>query len=427
MKKLLGFLRSMRFGMLLLVIILLLSVAGSLIVQGAAESTYAELYPGVHHLILGLGLDHIFSTWYFLLILFLLCANLTLCTIVRIGRVRKQAAAQVATAAAVKTQTYLDDTGAAMLEHHLKTRRYKRSEAGDAVVWHRNRVGYYGSFVTHLSILLVFVVGALVLYLADTRDVSVYPGDTLTLEDGTQLHVDSFRITDESGRLDFTSSIRITAPDGTEDGPVEIKVNYPHSFRSHKYYQQTYGTCGSVSVTDKTNGARETFTLDEICFLTVDGVNGLWYRAVYPGYIEDEQGNFTLITHTAGAYEDPIYEVLVVSEGANTPVLAFPGEELTVGDLVFTFNEPVSYPGIRIKITPMAFTALLYASFVLMIIGLWLSFFQTPVAITQRGAGYAISGLKTTGTRLELDALLAGHIIEPPTPEENDTGEDIPC
>lgn len=396
----------MKFGMLLLLIILAFSLVGSVVVQGAAESVYARDYPGAYHLIMALGFDHIFSTWYFLTAMALLCGNLTLCNIVRIGKVRKLAAKQLESAATAPISRTLDGAQREKLLNYLESRHFKMSDMDGTPVYGKNRVGYYGSFATHLAILLVFVVGALALYLADTKDYTVMPKESVTLEDGTELFVNSFRITDGEGKLDFTSIITITAPDGVVDGPAEISVNYPHAFRSHKFYQQTYGTCGSVTVTDTETGGQDVFTLDEVSFLSADGVNGIWYQALYPGYVRDEQGNFTLITSTAGEYEDPVYEVVVRYEGSATPVLAFPGEELTLGTLIFTFNEPVSYPGIRVKTTPPVVTALLYAAFVLMILGLWLCFFQTPIAVALRDEGYAISGPKTTGLKLELDALL---------------------
>ena len=67
MKKLLSFLRSMRFGLLLLLPVLVCSVIGSVIPQGEAESYYAETFPGSYHLILGLGLFVLLFLWILLL------------------------------------------------------------------------------------------------------------------------------------------------------------------------------------------------------------------------------------------------------------------------------------------------------------------------------------------------------------------------
>ncbi len=395
----------MRFGMVLLGLILAISLAGSVIPQGNEAMWYVRNYPNVHRWIFRLGADHLFSTWYFVGLMALLCGNLLLCSTVRVSRVRKAARRQVETAAAVRETAPLRAEQRAVLEAHLKDARYRPAEAEGCVVWTKNRMGFYGSFLTHLGILLVFAVGGAVLACSDVRDYTVYPGQDVTLADGTILHAEDFRIEDENGRLDFTSHITVTLPDGATDGPAEISVNHPHSFRGHKFYQQTYGTCGSITVEDEAGGV-DTFTVDEVCFLSADGVSGVWYEALYPGYIRDEEGNFTLITSTAGAYRDPVYQVLVCGEDGRTPVLAMPGESVSVGGLTFTFNDPVSYPGIRVKTLPSAALTGLYGAFVLLLAGLWLAFFHVPAAVAVREEGYAVCGTRITGTALELGAVL---------------------
>ena len=425
LKKLWNFLRSMRFGMVLLAVIVAVSFVGSLVPQGSEAMWYVENFPNAHRWIFLLGADHLFSTWYFVGLVGLLCANLLLCSVVRVGRVRRAAGNQVRQAAAVREASPLNEKQRALLEDHLRAARYSPTEMEDCTVWTKNRLGFYGSFLTHLGILLVFVVGGAVLACSDVRDYTAYPGQDVVLEDGTTLRVEDFRIEDETGKLDFTSHITVTLPDGTADGPAEISVNHPHSFRNHKFYQQTYGTCGSITVEDETGGT-DTFTVDEVCFLSADGVSGIWYEALYPGYVRDEEGNFTLITSTAGAYSDPVYQVLVCGTEGRTPVLAMPGESVEVGGLTFTFNEPISYPGIRVKTLPSAVIGALYGTFVLLIFALWLTFFHVPAAVAVRPEGYAIYGAKTAGTALELGAVLGEPYAPDREPEEEKSPEEEP-
>lgn len=421
MKKVWNFLRSMRFGMLLLVVILLISAVGSVIPQGNEAMWYVSNFPNAHRWIFRLGADRLFSTWYFIGLMALLCGNLLLCSVVRVGRVRRAAREQVAATAALPTQHPLSTGQHARLCAHLRAAHYRETTTETGTVWSKNPLGFYGSFLTHLGILLVFAVGGVVLAWSDVQDYTVYPGAGVTLADGTGLQVEDFRIEDATGRLDFTSRITVTAPDGTVDGPAEIRVNEPHSFRNHKFYQQTYGTCGSVTVRDGDGGV-DTFTLDEVSFLSADGVNGVWYEALYPGYTRDEAGNYTLITSTAGAYTDPIYQVLVCGEEGRTPVLALPGESVTVSGLTFTFNDPISYPGIRVKTLPAPVIATLYGAFALLIVALWLTFFHMPAALVVRETGYALLGSKTTGAALDIAALLEEDTETAATP----TPEDIP-
>ena len=50
--------------------------------------------------------------------------------------------------------------------------------------------------------------------------------------------------------------------------------------------------------------------------------------------------------------------------------------------------------------------ALLIAAFVLLILGLYISFFMPPVLVKVDGQGYAVGGPKPEGIRIKLDELL---------------------
>ena len=404
------FLRSMTFGMVLLGLILLCSLAGSLIAQGNDPAWYIQTYPGWHGPLLTLGLDDVFNNWYFITLLILLCLNLSLCSLVRIRRVVKAAKNAPENAATLKTSVLLTPAGAEQLQIYLEERRYRKTEINGTAVYTKNTLGWYGSFLTHLAILLTVVFGAAALYLPTVTDQTCMPGQALTMEDGTRIGVESFHIENESGELDYASVITVTLPDGSTGGPERVSVNYPYSFGGYKIYQQTYGTAGAVRVRNTVTGGEDVFILDSLCFLSLDNINGIWFEALYPGYIRDEAGNFTLIAQTMGAYEDPVYQILLVSDGTYTPVLVFPGETLSVKDVEFTFEDPVEYPGLRIKKTPALVNALLYTAFMLMILGLWFCFFQTPAIVAVRKEGYTVGGPKPHGLALELSALLETEI-----------------
>lgn len=396
----------MTFGMILLVLILICSFAGSLIGQGNAASWYVQTYPNLHGIILSLGLDDVFGSWYFITLLVLLCLNLTLCSLIRIRRVVKASRNAASQAAKRQTKVLLTAEGVLQLRAHLEAHRYKKEEFGETTVYSKNALGWYGSFLTHLAILLTLLFGAAALYLPRITDQTCMPGHALTLEDGTTIAVESFQIENELGELDYASVINITLADGRSSGNQRISVNHPLSFGGYKIYQQTYGTAGAVTVRNTENGGEDRFILDEMCFLSLDSINGVWFEALYPGYIRDAEGNFTLISQTSGSYEDPVYQILLASDGVYTPVMVFPGETVSVSGLDFTFEDPVEYPGLRIKRTPAVVNALLFAAFGLMVVGLWFCFFQTPALVVVRQDGYTVAGPKPQGLEIELAALL---------------------
>lgn len=404
----------MRFGLILLLLIAGCSVIGSVIPQDKEVSWYVQNYQDLHGVILLTKAHRIFQSWYFIVLLTLLSLNLLLCSVTRLHSLRKMRS-YPDPVTYKEDDVHLTEKGVALLREHMQKIRCKGTPYGDAVIYRKNGFGRYGTFITHLSILLTVIFGAAALYLPTTVDRTCVPGESITMEDGTEIAVDSFHIENEKGDLDYASMVKVRLPGGKESELTEVSVNHPLSFGEYKIYQQTYGTAGSVTVRNTDNDGEDTLTLTDQCFLSIDGNNGMWYEAIYPGYIQEEDETITLITSTTGRYEDPVYQVLLSSDGVNTPVLAFPGETLTVYNMQFTFNDPVEYPGLRIKHTPSLINALLIAVFILMIIGLYITFFLQPVVVKVDENGYSVGGPKPDGMRLELQALLEKEQIK----EEN--------
>ena len=402
MKKVFRYMRSMRFGILLLCLIAACSVAGTVIPQGREVAWYAQNYPSAHPVILTFRLNRVFESWYFITLLALLCLNLSLCSLLRIRTVVRASRGEAERAAAMPDTVLLRPEGVEKLRAWLEDRHCHSVELDGAVVYHKNGIGRYGTFLLHLSILLTLVFGALALYTPTVTDQSCMPGESIILEDGTEIHVLDFHITDETGRLDYRSHVQVTLPDGRRSEEAELSVNHPFSFGAYKLFQQSFGTAGSVTVTNLETGGTDDFLLTEQAYLSADGITGIYYETLYPDFIRDPSGNVTFITITEGSYPNPIYQFEVISDGAFTPTLAVPGDELELTGLRFTFNSPVEYPGIRIKHVSRLFNALLIASFMLMIAGLTLAFFFDSVLVKTDAEGYAVGGPKPEHMRIEL-------------------------
>ena len=402
MKKVFRYMRSMRFGILLLCLIAACSVAGTVIPQGREIAWYAQNYPSAHPVILTFRLNRVFESWYFITLLALLCLNLSLCSLLRIRTVVRASRGEAERAAAMPDTVLLRPEGVEKLRAWLEDRHCRSVELDGAVVYHKNGIGRYGTFLLHLSILLTLVFGALALYTPTVTDQSCMPGESIILEDGTEIHVLDFHITDETGRLDYRSHVQVTLPDGRRSEEAELSVNHPFSFGAYKLFQQSFGTAGSVTVTNLETGGTDDFLLTEQAYLSADGITGIFYETLYPDFIRDPSGNVTFITITEGSYPNPIYQFEVISDGEFTPTLAVPGDELEITGLRFTFNKPVEYPGIRIKHVSRLFNALLITSFMLMIAGLTLAFFFDPVLVKTDAEGYAVGGPKPEHMRIEL-------------------------
>lgn len=391
MKKVFLFLRSMRFGMILLCLIMILSLAGSLIPQGEEAMTYVRAYgAGAASWIIRLGIDDLFHSWYFLLIMGLLCGNLLLCSILRFPKTLRTMEGLKRQAKEAEWDHPLAPGQAEKIRDRLSAMHFRR----DGNLYTAHGIGAYGSFLVHLSILLILLFGSLTLMMPKIQDLTVLPGDSLTLADGTEVTCLSFRIENEKGELDYTSLLRAISPGGDREKEQEVRVNEPLRFGQYKIYQQTYGTAGRVLIQNEGNGAEETLYLTEPAFLSIDSRNGVYFQTLYPGYIQEDDGSYTLITSTAMGYADPVYSVQSISEGSSASVLAFPGETIRIGEISFTFLEPEEYPGLRIKtLSPFLYGGL-YFGFGLIVAALYLCFFHTPVCVRVEEEGVVIRASK---------------------------------
>ena len=87
-------------------------------------------------------------------------------------------------------------------------------------------------------------------------------------------------------------------------------------------------------------------------------------------------------------------------------MLAFPGDTVDVGNLTFTFDDPVEYPGLRIKYSPGVINLFLLLSVVLLTVGLYLVFFLRPVNVLVSKAGFTQTG-RNEALALSLKQLLS--------------------
>lgn len=392
MTKALRFIRSMRFGMLLLLPVLLCSVIGSIIPQGESEALYAQNFPGIYHLILGLGLDHVFSGWVFLLLTSLFCVNLALCSYSQLKAVpgRIDSAELRAMDAEIQPE---EGVSPQRIEQYLQKRRWRRKDGNGRTVFCSPAISWYGSVITHFSILGIILAAAGIFALTANEDFSVFPGVNV-ISGGVTIRLEDFHIRDETGRIDYASTMEVISPNGRSSGVKEVRVNRPLRFENKKYYQQTYGTAGEITVYVKATGENRLLHMTEQGVISAGGSDGIMYNNVYPGYVKDENGNLQVIIQPTEDYADPVYYIVILQKGEMEPKLVFPGESVETSDAVYTFGEPIKYPGIRVKTTPMWAYTLLYLSFAMIILGLYLCFFVPAAAVAVDENSWCIIGKK---------------------------------
>ena len=365
MKKVLSFIRSMRFGMILLILIGILCAIATVT-----------------------GKEGIYSSWYFILLFTVLAVNLTLCSVLRMFHFSRQKQALLKKAEKSPVTFSVPDA-----ERWLKKHHFRQSEGG----YLKHKAGFLGSFLTHASMLLLMAAAACIFTFAQREDLNLCVGDTAELPDGTKLTVEAFRMEDETGELEYISTLTALLPDGNEEAG-EALVNHPLRMGRYTIYQQNYAFAAVIGVRTGEQEPEELVKLEEPAFLSLDGENGIYYSQMY-GNVVEENGEVR-VSH-GNEITNPAYEVAVSEYGGNQTGLVYPGTTIAAGGVLYTFHDPEAYPGLRIKTQPDWALWLLYFSFALMTVGLYLCFFQIPEAAHVKPDGISIVGQKDLFLQIE--------------------------
>lgn len=170
------FLASVKLAVVLLIILAIVSVVGTVIQQNEPTEKYLQEYSeSVVRTFEAIGIFDLYHTWWFVLLLFLLTANLTVCTLDRFPHTWKTITAPLKPldddglkAVPFKKEVILKegiDQAAERATKLLAARGYHLLDSrGPGIVQLAAQKGVYsrlGVYITHTSIILIFV-GALV-------------------------------------------------------------------------------------------------------------------------------------------------------------------------------------------------------------------------------------------------------------------------
>ncbi len=255
----------MGFAITLLVVLAAACVVASFVTQGQSAAWYAEAYgEGTAKLIVGLGLDDAFHSWWFLTLTAFLCGNLLLCNLTRlkplIARTKREAdpAAALSGPADAACEAVADPLP---LFERLRLPKPKAYEIeGKRVLFSgKNRLGLWGPWVCHLGILLLilgFTLGQLT-----HREYTVYgvPGDTKPIGDtGYYLTIDDFEVQlrEDDTVAQYVADITVfRAPQGSTTVPDSVSdtvsVNHPARLYGFKVYQNSTGYAARITVNEE--------------------------------------------------------------------------------------------------------------------------------------------------------------------------------
>lgn len=392
-------LTSIKLAIVLIVVIVLLSVIGTLIPQGKDPLFYIASYgQSGANIIRALLLDKLYHSWYFLSVLVLLALNTGACALKRFRvsweLIRKPVEARTAEEIAqLPTQAKLDVSLFEKLEEALKQRHYRVRRDGQQLIAHKNLWGRLGIDILHVSLIIVLVGGVVGGLLGFESFQVAHKGETFTVAQGNfQVRVDDLWTVNYEGSSQIKDwYTKLTVIDnGQEVLTKTIEVNEPLTYKGISLYQASFGS-------DWLSGAELTFRIERVREGTAEPVGEVTTKvgatfpledgrtvkvvAFYPDFIVTEQGP----ANRSQALNNPA-AFLEVYNGDQREFTTWTFAQFPEFQHDFAKENPYrfylagmkapEFTGLQIARNPGI--PVIYAGFILLVFGLALNFYLPP-------------------------------------------------
>ena len=382
-------LANLKVAIALLLAIAVFSILGTVIEQGQTIDFYRENYPEhpalfgflSYKVILAIGLEHVYGSWWFLALLILFGTSLTACTFNRqlpILKASKRWFYYTKPQSFVKLPLATEIIGGNLndLAQSLQSKNYKVYQADDRLYARKGLIGRIGPIVVHASMLLVLIGsiwGSLTGFIAQEM---VPSGETFQVKNITEagawsanqvpkdwsVRVNRFWIDyTPKGSIDqFYSDLSVIDRDGKEVDRKTIHVNKPLKYKGVSFYQANWDI----------HAIRFTFNNSPILQLPVsklESQNG--GRQVWGTWIPtkpDLSAGITLIT------PDLQGTFLIYDEKGNLLTTIRTNQSAEVNGVTFTLKEAIGSTGLQIKADPGI--PIVYAGFGLLMLGVIMSY-----------------------------------------------------
>lgn len=253
-----GFFNSLKLILFLLLTLAIVSVIGTVIEQGRPVEVYVEAYgKGWTSILLTLGLNDMYHTWWFTTLLVTLTTNIIVCTIDRFPTKWKTAFNDRVNVDArfirnlgnnhmVNLSLGIDKVSVEVMAilrgKGYRVKKANGSEGISLYAW-KGTIGRFGSDITHLS-LITILIGSIIGSIYGFRDFStIYEGGSQPIpKTGFQVRLDRFWIDYyETGQVKQYNSHLTVVEGGKEVLSKHIWVNEPMRYKGVWFYQSSYG------------------------------------------------------------------------------------------------------------------------------------------------------------------------------------------
>jgi len=409
------FFASVKLTVYTLVLLALTSIIGTVVLQNGSPQAYVRLYgPGLYNMIQVLDLDRMYQAWWYLLLMVVLCINIVVCSIDRLSVAWKIIFPKKIS---VNPRRFEKTKNRQQFECRLSIDRFadlarpvlarragkvveKKDGPGLVLYAERGRWSRLGVYVVHTSVLMLLtgaLIGSALGFKANLRLDEGQTADTV-FDAYTRLPIKlpfTVRCNDfqvkfyDTGAPDEFKSILTVLEDDRESFTREILVNHPLRYKGINVFLSSYGATtpdeASFEITDSETGAIETHTIKNGSAVPLPAGAG---HFIFEGFLP----HYAFNGHDLG---ETFIGRLDTADGKNVQ-LALPTKFPTFDKMRrdrFTIEvkswDKAYYTGLQVTKDPGV--PFVYAGFLFMIIGCWVTFFVSHqsvcIGLEQAGSG----------------------------------------
>lgn len=388
LSNIISYFKSMKFGLILLGMLGILSVVGSFIPQGRDMGFYHGNYSAiVAKTILALNFNNLYHSLIFIILFGALCMNLFLCSITRLNKILDKAfkVPDIKKMKIISKEKMEENKKALSVEEISKKYGFnslnKMEKVNNRTVYYgkKNGIGYLGSWFIHVGVLLVIVFYGYGQYTFFSTYVYGVPGETKeVLGTSYSIEIDDFNIHyREDGSVEqYLSNINLKTSEGDILKTKNIFVNNPMRHNGYAIYQTATGWAADIKIYANEGLLKEDIFYESTTIADERGPVAIQFTKFYPDYISTENGIYS----RSNQLNNPkvLYSIFFMGQRVAMDVASI-DEHIHWYDYTFVFENPKMYTYFQVNKMKGKMGAIIGA--VLACLGLILSFYIKPKEI----------------------------------------------